>query len=121
MTEFKGTPGPWYAEHADGPDNVYAKSSTGVWSKRKHDAAVENYEHRPMQEAWVCGIWGDIDDEDLANARLIAAAPELLESLMEVMAALRKEAPGTPFNNPRFDALGIKCYAAIAKALGEQK
>lgn len=113
MSEFKGTPGPWIAEHADGPDNVYAKSSTGVWSKKKHEAAVENYEHRPMDEAWICGIWGAIDDEDLANARLIAAAPELLDVVMRLADGERSDEGHT--------AIRDAALAAIAKALGEQK
>lgn len=54
-----------------------------------------------------------------SNAHLIASAPELYEALDEVMALLRKEAPGTPLNNHRFDALGMKAHAALAKACGE--
>jgi hypothetical protein len=50
------------------------------------------------------------------DAHLIAAAPDLLEALTELMAMLRKEAPGTTLNNHRFDALGIKCNAAIKRA-----
>lgn len=57
-------------------------------------------------------------DEQMANARLIATAPELLEVLSELVETLRREAPGTPLNNHRFDALGIKANAVIAKARG---
>lgn len=49
----------------------------------------------------------------------LTAAADVTEALTEVMTMLRKEAPGTPLNNHRFDALGVKAYAALAKA-GEQ-
>jgi hypothetical protein len=42
-------------------------------------------------------------------------AKELRDVLRELLEALRREAPGTPLNNHRFDALGAKAYAAIAK------
>ena len=62
---------------------------------------------------------GNIDPATVkANAHLIAAAPDLLEALKEALDLLRKEAPGTPLNNHRFDAIGIRAYAAIAKAEG---
>ena len=61
---------------------------------------------------------GTVEPQDWANARLIASAPDLLEALEEVMDALRIHAPGTALNNHKFDALGIKAYAAIAKAKG---
>lgn len=51
-----------------------------------------------------------------ANAHLIAAAPELLAALKDVIDTLQREAPGTPLNNHRFDALGIQAHKAIAKA-----
>lgn len=59
--------------------------------------------------------WLELSD---ADANLISAAPELLDALREVVWVLSKEAPGTSLNNHRFDALGIKCHAAIAKAEG---
>ena len=68
MSETKHTPGPWrvaprsdYPEHAD--INV--------------DAGTRGY-------VALCGKAGDEEAE--ANARLIAAAPELLEALREVVA-----------------------------------
>ncbi len=54
--------------------------------------------------------------EARSRAILNAAAPALLAALEEVMEALRVNAPGTPLNNHRFDSVGIKAYAAIAKA-----
>lgn len=45
-----------------------------------------------------------------------AAARQMLAALTAIIAMLRKEAPGTPLNNHRFDALGIQAYNAIAAA-----
>lgn len=87
------TPGPWKTT----PQTF----SPSIWIERQ-DAGND--------EAAIASVRSRDD------ARLIAAAPELLEALSEVMALLRKEAPGTPLNNHRFDALGIKAYAAISKA-----
>ncbi len=56
--------------------------------------------------------------ETEANARLIAAAPDLLAALKAVVDVLRKEAPGTPLNHHQYDAIGIQANNAIAKAEG---
>lgn len=45
-----------------------------------------------------------------------AGDDDVLEVLKEVLAALRKEAPGTPLNNHRFDQLGIRAYNVVADA-----
>lgn len=63
-----------------------------------------------------CGAATAVVHFTCTHRRLIAAAPDLLEALTELMAMLRKEAPGTMLNNHRFVALGIKCNNAIAKA-----
>lgn len=59
------------------------------------------------------------EDRTIANLRMAATAPELYEALSELVETLRKEAPGTPLNNHRFDGLGIKANAALAKARGQ--
>lgn len=62
---MNATPGPWKIAHSSAPD------WTGDW-----------YIHAPggtliaMSEGW--------SDEEQANARLIAAAPDLLEALKEI-------------------------------------
>lgn len=93
MTEtVKHTPGPWKAEHASGPTNQYAAASTGVWSQQKFDAALDagDEDNDPMDAAWICGIWGNLSPEDFANARLIAAAPDLFQALEELLEAYSK-------------------------------
>ena len=81
--EFKGTPGPWYT------------SNEGRLLVR--------------DDEWQCviadGIGCNGDEEEVANARLIAAAPDLLEALIE----LRK-----------LVAYHDQADAAINKALGRE-
>ena len=84
MTQY--TPGPW----------TYEAEETGFAG-----AIVAT-------TGWIC----DFDtDPSLANARLIAAAPDLLEALQAVIAEHE-------------DGYGLKCVeqvkAAIAKATGEK-
>jgi hypothetical protein len=91
----KYTPGPWRLN-----DNTkYWKTNIFSITVRKHgvsSSTVANIPARatiPVSEAW-------------ANARLIAAAPDLLEA---VKAALSDDQPYIE-----------KCKAAIAKATGKQ-
>jgi hypothetical protein len=58
---------------------------------------------------------GDASEKGKANARLIAAAPELLDALR----ALRLACMTVPeMDHTRFDSLGIQVNSAIAKAEG---
>lgn len=79
---------------------------------------------RPDMQRLICPMWTgcdracmgrDVVDEDLANARLIAAAPDLLEALKSCLPDLAhyvsKHGPGP---DKRLDA----ARAAIAKAEG---
>jgi hypothetical protein len=101
----KHTPGPWQA-HSDQPG--YELTIVG-----NIDGPLEDFQ---LNYTTVCDV-ADTDDAD-ANLRLIAAAPELLDALREVVAMLQREAPGTPLNNMRFDPLAVKCLRAIDKATG---
>lgn len=85
---FKGTPGPWVIDEW---------SMTGINSESKHVALV-NYSHHGLPN----DVYGD---EHEANANLIAAAPELLEALIEIR---------------KLVAHHDKADLAIAKALGQQ-
>ncbi len=87
----KHTPGPWKIK------DDFAK--TAINTEKKHIAMV-NY--------WKCQDESCISDEEHeANARLIAAAPELLEVLMEVRDHAQDDAP----------AMWERVDAVIAKAL----
>ena len=90
MSTFKNTPGPWR----------YCKTNEGHMIA----GAKPGY----LAEVRDCGS-GDVE----ANARLIAAAPELLEALTEIVAA----ADGDGWK--QLDATFARPRAAIAKATQE--
>lgn len=83
----KHTPGPWVAEPGGG---------RGAWIMGAN-------------REWTALACGDTDESANANARLIAAAPELLEALK--VAQIWLDLDG------RYDMRGIN--AAIEKATGE--
>lgn len=97
MNEFKGTPGPWLIDNgrAIGPKSTEDDQSYGMI----------------IPVGWV-----EFDPEvevQVANQRMMAAAPELLEALEMLVV----------FTTPtkRNAAALSKAHAAIAKALGESK
>lgn len=53
-----------------------------------------------------------------ANARLIAAAPALLESLRELLECMDEEVPVYVLENPKVDACLERARSAINKATG---
>ncbi|QOQ37714.1 hypothetical protein PQZ62_gp57 [Klebsiella phage MEW1] len=104
MTQFKGTPGPWYYEsnsRAIGP--LIQGDDDQCFHMIEHVAHVEYQLNEDIQHS---------------NARLIAAAPELLEALCNLIecyerwAELNEEHRGYEFD---------KALAVIAKATGETK
>ena len=89
----KHTPGPWVV--IDG---------TAIWSKSfQTNTAIAKVNRR-------------IDDTTRANARLMAAAPDLLEALQELAEMCDQCDSWQSFP----DAPVQKAYAAIGKATGEQ-
>lgn len=90
MSGAKHTPGPWVWQHwPDGQNTVATQATLGT-----------------VANVWTSGAGVDIDK---ANARLIAAAPELLEALQ--VAAERLGVRG--------HAMGAReARAAVAKAIG---
>ncbi|MDU3074930.1 MAG: hypothetical protein E7B29_01155 [Mixta calida] len=109
MTGFKGTPGPWITADAHGPvdggDCIQEVSS-------EHKFFVATCCHYTSRE----GV--------KANARLIAAAPELLEALQTYMAAVNQMNvamnDGVNVQGAMSNLVGSEdmARAAIAKALG---
>lgn len=57
--------------------------------------------------------------EGLANATLIAAAPDMLEALEEAYDLLADYVPSTPIREAKHASMVSKTAAAIAKAKGE--
>jgi hypothetical protein len=95
------TPGPWIGA---GPSfgDPFPRYTTSIVTEREHDdeGIVE-----------ICELpFHHRDDENEANARLIAAAPDLLEALQFVMSA----------HGEQLDTAFAQAHAAIAKATGEQ-
>lgn len=86
------------------------KHTPGPWGNHLVDDTVVVIPRRPLsQQISVLGQSEVADDEDYANARLIAAAPELLE-ILQVIVADSRWVSGEP--------LLSKARAAIAKAIG---
>lgn len=101
MTQFKGTPGPWEVEDNGYFYDINAGRAT-VGDVCSSISWFDNDEHR-----------GPVA---MANAQLIAAAPEMLEALREVIGSLGVMV-ADPDNCPEI----IKARAVITKALGETK
>ena len=100
MDEAKHTPGPWLT-HKEGFSSIYIESRIGGGM---------------LQEVASCGPTGEGRDQQEANARLIAAAPELLEALKEVVEILDEVLGfGT---EPSHGNIAAKARAVIAKATG---
>lgn len=94
MKELKGTPGPWF-ENREGFSTVYIEARIGGGI---------------IQEVAACGPCDKGSEQQSANAKLIAAAPELLEALIKLVDVVDDMVHG-----PSTDA----AHAAINKALGE--
>lgn len=104
MSEFKGTPGPWSADktsRAVGPISRDDDQSYGML----------------IPVAWV-----EFDTEveiQASNQNLIAAAPELLEALKELISGYEDREQSGMFDMLVCGDLIEKANAAINKALGE--
>ena len=96
MKKFKGTPGPWRVseKHGDLIDIRYNNNGIGAISL--------NLAHVVARQSWL--------KEAEANAKLIAAAPELLEALQFIINDCSRMIPKRAED---------KAIAAINKALGE--
>ena len=98
MSEFKGTKGPWRVSEKVG-DFIHIRHDNNY-----PGAMSLNLAHITARASW--------SKEAEANARLIAAAPDLLEALQDALHAYDKHSEHSQWDFAR---------AAIAKALGETK
>ncbi len=108
MKEFKGTPGKWIFSHSSASDDNVAcieiNSSESMYEIAYLQSTPTNigkYENTSF-------------DKTIANAHLIAAAPDLLEALLSIV---------NMENQPKddeSDKVYLKARAAISKALGEE-
>lgn len=106
-TQATHTPGPWiFTSDGDAPMTHSIRGANRMWVAEIHDTAGTQH-------------------EVLANARLIAAAPELLHALQqslwyaEIQAEVLKKYRPHGDSLPRFFASIEQARAAIAKATGE--
>ena len=112
MAETKHTPGPWV--WSDYTQEVPADSVS----------ACELISYGPEDAAGSCSISSilALDEEcsiEAGNARLIAAAPELLEALRAIKTAASMELALGGLH-PSWEPIIIECNKAIAKAEGRQ-
>ena len=108
------------------------KHTPGPWSLADHSLGVEIMHTRQdgLSEAHAC-LHGSYNTSE-ANARLIAAAPDMLDALMHVVALLHAThaaldeyvAAGddmlrNPLNNKRVQDIADMATDALTKAIGE--
>ena len=91
------------AEHTPGPWVVYDDSNNGKTNRIEIAARGKT----------VARIYHSVPEEDLPNARLIAAAPDLLEALQYMVNAC-------PAIDPSGEDAHARAQAIIAKATGGQ-
>lgn len=95
MAESKHTPGPWLVVKCDGGFRAFDTDDWTIIGQNKIVPAL---------------VWGGVAfEEGKANARLIAAAPEMLEALQAARSILDEQI------SPNACAMAD---AAIAKAIG---
>jgi len=104
MSNQKHTPGPWHINDMTLPSRRYVTIGNNI-AHVLHNSRGKIYSIKQMEP------------EQAANARLIAAAPELLEALREMLPIVH-----AAMDNDDDDVIGKIAYrasAAIAKAEGE--
>jgi hypothetical protein len=112
-TEQKHTPGPWTAKHTSGAGlSVHANISKALAPRYSDDCPIYHLGNDACTmniayELWTQFPRAEWDAMQEANARLIAAAPELLEALQALLAESVYESMAT-----------ATARAAITKATG---
>lgn len=103
MSEFKGTQGSWAV--------LPFENRLSVAAYKAHPVVICRIENTVSGRP--------IDDEDIANAQLIAAAPELLDALQSLKCELILSDVDMGYIESHFRPSLNKATAAIAKALGQ--
>ena len=101
-TQATHTKGPWHTGQGNGEGSIFCESGR----MRLESGGTTLYPVCAISRGWDEG-------EDAANARLIAAAPDLLEALREMAEHWPPQKP----ESPAFMAY-INAMSAIAKAEG---
>lgn len=111
--EFKGTPAPWIISDSghsimDSEQFIFADVRRHAILCRWHEKGFEHWNDAGASKDIGC-------ETKAANAHLIAAAPELLEALIEMQRNGRKQGW-----NDSYESSMEKARIAIAKALSQQ-
>lgn len=106
MNEAKHTPGPWVKCREDGDHRSFY-----VFTKEQIDA----WPAQGDSMDYCIAMAGLNHDNFEANARLIAAAPELLEALQ----AMQSSFHGVEWMEPHMHQASEMARSAIAKATGQ--
>lgn len=113
MSGVKHTPGPWRVE----------AGTTLIWGNCNPDDHSTRGMGYPIAEARInpSGNWstGPYADEGEANARLIAAAPDLLEALESIVLMQAENRGDGVKTHLALSHLCVTAQAAIARARGE--
>lgn len=103
MKDFKGTPGPWFVH--DTYEDYQEDSGIIVWNG-------DEQAHKPICNM---GEMGDLNyAEELANANLIAAAPQMMNALQEIRSIANSRGSETAKNRMIIN----EADAALEKAFG---
>jgi hypothetical protein len=106
------------------PDPTGAASFTpGLWQSKAGDSVVwiTTADGLPVAVTDTKAYWQRHDETDLANARLIAAAPDLYETLEAMVHWNLKRGPfDEPLGESEQEPEVNLARAALAKARGEQ-
>jgi hypothetical protein len=103
----KHTPAPWHVGIGNGEGSIFSDSGR----TRLEDGGTTLYPICSYNRGWNA-------DEDAANARLIAAAPELLQALLSILEHSR-EFGDVEDHETMLVRIQDKARAAIAKATGD--
>jgi len=116
------------AQHTQGPWKILPEECTKPYIRIRGTVFGGRYKVANVLSPSYEGINDREHEETVANARLIAAAPELLEALEELMPAITAQSDGIEHMATLegrvkwYDKIAEKrekCRAAIAKAKGE--
>jgi hypothetical protein len=100
------------SKHTNGPWLVFCKDDRYPGIEAEHKSIVIFGNDGESGQ----GVRGDTREEALANARLIAAAPELLEASQSLLAIVESEFPDYVCDN---DRRVVAARNVIAKVTGE--
>lgn len=117
MENLKHTPGKWYQSHRQIPNDEDGNYSTQVYTEDGETIATIHWYPMPPQIEIIDGKQVRvIRTYRQSNAKLIAAAPELLEALQGICNILEITSLS---NKPTFKEDFMIAQSAIKKAIGE--